>query len=137
MKKHFAHVLIVFLLGGFIYGLIEILFRSYTHYSMFFAGGICFTLLYFINLKMKSRSLILRGIIGSVVITAVEFVFGVVFNIFLGLGVWDYSHRPFNILGQVCPLFSLCWFAFSVPLIYISVFIFFRLNKNLRLFQEF
>lgn len=135
IKRRFWEILTVALFGGFAYGLIEVLFRGYTHPSMVLAGGICFTSLYYINLKMKSRSLILRGLIGSAVITSVEFIFGVIFNLILNLGVWDYSHRPFNILGQICPLFSFVWFVFSVPLIYISVFIFHRLNKRLFFFQ--
>lgn len=137
MKKlRLCEFLIVSLTGAFLYALIEVLFRGYTHPSMAVAGGICFTALYFINLKMKSRSLILRGVIGSVVITAVEFGFGVIFNIWLGLGVWDYSNQPLNIFGQICPVFSFIWFIISIPVVYISVFIFHRLNKKLFLIQE-
>lgn len=134
--KRCAEFLTVALLGGFVYGLVEILFRGYTHPSMVAAGGICFTVLYYINLKMKSRNLILRGLIGSLVITLVELAFGVVFNMILGMRVWDYSNMPFNFLGQICPVFSFIWFIFSLPLVYISVFIFHRLNKRLFLFQE-
>ena len=46
-------------------------------------------------------------------ITAVEFVFGLVFNVFLGMSVWDYSSVPGNILGQICPLFSVLWCGLS------------------------
>lgn len=134
--KRCAEFLTVALLGGFVYGLVEILFRGYTHPSMVAAGGICITVLYYINLKMKSRNLILRGLIGSLVITLVELAFGVVFNMILGMRVWDYSNMPFNFLGQICPVFSFIWFIFSLPLVYISVFIFHRLNKRLFLFQE-
>lgn len=47
-------------------------------------------------------------------ITAVEFVAGLVFNIWLGLGIWDYSHLPWNILGQICLPFYFVWIAASV-----------------------
>lgn len=33
----------------------------------------------------------------------------------LGLGVWDYSNQPGNVLGQICPAFGLLWF-FIMPL---------------------
>lgn len=46
-------------------------------------------------------------------ITAVEFFAGVALNLRLGLGIWDYSHLPGNVLGQICPQFSLLWFALS------------------------
>ena len=32
----------------------------------------------------------------------------------LGLGVWDYSHLAGNILGQICPQFTLLWLVLSV-----------------------
>lgn len=135
-KAKTAELLIVFLLGAVVYALMEIIFRGYTHPSMALAGGICFTLLYFINLSMKSRSLILRGLIGSAVITAVEFIFGLIFNIILNKGVWDYSNQPFNILGQICLSFTFCWFIVSLPIVYISVFIFHSLNKKFKLCQQ-
>lgn len=33
----------------------------------------------------------------------------------VGLGVWDYSNQPGNVLGQICPVFGLLWF-FIMPL---------------------
>lgn len=33
----------------------------------------------------------------------------------IGLGVWDYSNQPGNVLGQICPAFGLLWF-FIMPL---------------------
>lgn len=33
----------------------------------------------------------------------------------VGLGVWDYSNQPGNVLGQICPAFGLLWF-FIMPL---------------------
>lgn len=44
-----------------------------------------------------------------------EFVSGCVLNLWLGLGVWDYSNQPGNVLGQICPAFGLLWF-FIMPL---------------------
>ena len=40
----------------------------------------------------------------------VEFVSGCIINLWLGLGVWDYSGMAGNLLGQVCPAFGLLWF---------------------------
>ncbi|WP_195640663.1 putative ABC transporter permease [Flavonifractor plautii] len=39
---------------------------------------------------------------------------GLVLNVWLGLGVWDYSHLAGNILGQICPQFTLLWLVLSV-----------------------
>ncbi len=72
------------------------------------AGGFCF--LSFSKIaENRKRPLWKKCIIGSLAVTAIEFVFGLVFNILLKKQVWDYSDRPFNLLGQVCLLFSLYW----------------------------
>ena len=43
------------------------------------------------------------------VVTGIEFVSGCIVNLWLGWNVWDYSHMPFNLLGQICLPFSLLW----------------------------
>ena len=46
-------------------------------------------------------------IIGSFVVTGIEFVSGCIVNLWLGWNVWDYSHLPLNLLGQIClPFFA-------------------------------
>lgn len=49
--------------------------------------------------------------------TVVEFFAGLLLNVRLGLGIWDYSHLPGNILGQVCPQFFLIWWALCMAFI--------------------
>lgn len=107
---------ILFSTGACGYGLIEILWRGHTHWSMAIAGGISFLGLCSISEKMNG-SLIKKAVAGSVFITAVELVFGIVFNILLDREVWDYSDRPFNIAGQICPLYSLFWVFLSLAFI--------------------
>lgn len=135
-KKRIIELTIVFCVGSVMYCLIEILFRQYTHWTMFLTGGAIFTALYFINLGMKTRSLVLRGLIGAVVITAVEFLVGVVVNLIFQLNVWNYSSIPGNILGQICPRFSFCWFLLSIAAVYVVIFLYWQLNKSLSLHQE-
>ena len=48
---------------------------------------------------------------------------GVIMNIGLGMKIWDYSKRPFNILGQICLLYSFFWFLLSFPAISICNFL--------------
>ena len=117
----YAEFFAVFLLGASVYYCIEILWRGYSHITMFFAGGICFSGIYYFEKKISGIKLIYRCIIYAFLITTGEFVFGVVFNLILGLGIWDYSHRAFNILGQICPLFFVLWMLISVPAIWICV----------------
>ena len=101
--------LIFFTVGGAGYAAIELLWRRRTHWTMILAGGICFVLFSVIAERLNGRPLIFKAALGALGITAVEFFFGVVFNIILGMGIWDYSGVPFNLLGQICPLFTLVW----------------------------
>ena len=108
----------LFLLGGGIYVLIELLYRSRSHFSMFLAGGLSVVLIRIICGRIKG--IVLRCLAGGIIITSVELVFGIIFNLWLGMDVWDYSHLPFNILGQVCPYFTLAWAALSIPALWLG-----------------
>lgn len=113
--KIFLKYLALFLIGGTLYYLAEILYRGYSHYSMFILGGACFIVCGLLNEHLNwDTPLILQGIIGSIIITVLEFITGVIVNLLLGLNVWDYSNQPCNILGQVCLPFSLLWIVVSI-----------------------
>lgn len=101
----------MFLLGGVGYVSLEMLWRGWSHFSMFLAGGSCFLLLGRLD-KVKSVPLWFRGILGSAVITAVELATGLIFN--RGYQVWDYRHAPMNFLGQICLPFTLLWIPISI-----------------------
>ena len=112
--KTFWKYAALFCTGGLIYFLIEILYRGYSHPSMFILGGVCFLLCGMLNERFSwDMPLTAQMGICAVMITVMEFLFGVVLNIWLGLNIWDYSHMPFNILGQVCLPFSAAWYALS------------------------
>ena len=116
----------LFSIGAVGYGIIEVLWRGFTHPSMLLAGGFSFLSLSYIGERFKKTRLYKKAILGMAAITVIEFVFGVVFNIILKKKVWDYSDMPFNILGQVCPAFSLAWFFLSFIFIPIST----KISKN-------
>ena len=136
-KRRIIEYTIIFCIGSIMYCLIEIIFRRHTHWTMFLTGGAVFCALYFINLALRTRSFVLRGLIGCLVITAAEFAVGVVANLIFKLNVWDYSSMPGNILGQVCPRFSFCWFLLSIFAVYLCIFLYWQLNKKLTLNQDF
>ena len=68
--------------------------------------------IHFLHFTLHS---LLRCLLGALVITSLEFAVGAVVNLGLGWDVWDYSEKPFNIMGQICPLFTLGWLALSLP----------------------
>lgn len=122
--EEFFTQLIIFLMGGFIYGAIEILFRGYTHPSMFVTGGLCLIWVGGLNSFFEKKlSVPVQMLLGSVIITAAEFICGLIVNIGFGMNVWDYSNMPFNIMGQVCLMFLFFWFLISLPAIFIEDFI--------------
>lgn len=107
---------LIFLVGSCLYPMLETLWRGYTHSSMALAGGVCMVLINRICCeKMQKKSLAARCAAGSLIITCVEFLFGIAVNRILNLHVWDYSALPLNILGQVCLPFSLVWFVLTIP----------------------
>ena len=101
--------IILFGLGGFGYGLIAVLWRGYSHPTMVVAGGLCFVAFYLIGLRLSHLPLLYRCVLASLAVTAIELVFGVIFNLFLKMKVWDYSNIPLNLFGQVCLLFTVLW----------------------------
>ncbi len=56
----------------------------------------------------------LQAIVCAGAITATELAAGLILNVWLGLGVWDYSHLPFNLWGQICLPFSCLWVGVSL-----------------------
>ena len=119
--KQILKQIFLYIIGGLIYLLIEILFRGHTHWTMFIIGGLCFTLIGLLNEYPNFRlSLIYQGILGSIIITTLEFISGVVINIILKWNVWDYSNQPLNLLGQICLPFSLAWIFLAIIAVFVD-----------------
>ena len=119
-----AKAVALFCIGAVVYALIEILWRGYTHWTMAVLGGLLFLLIGGINNWLPwDMPLCLQAIIGSLMVTGAEFIAGLILNIWLGLGIWDYSQMPFNILGQICPQFVAAWAGLSVVAILLDDYV--------------
>lgn len=105
---------LLFILGAVGYAAIEIIWRGRTHWSMMIAGGLCFILFSMVAEALNGKNLLVKAAVCAVGVTAIEFIFGVVFNIWLKMGVWDYSNVPFNVMGQICPMFSILWVGVAI-----------------------
>ena len=112
-KHHIRRAATVAALGAALYPSLEVLWRGYSHISMALAGAAACLLLYYLNILFAEWPRLLRAAAGAALILLIEFTVGVVCNLFLGLGVWDYSSARYNLLGQICPSFALLWFALS------------------------
>ena len=113
-------MLILFVIGAGLYFEIELNWRFFAntlpvHWSMPILGGVLFVLLGGINNWLPwEMPLQMQAVLGAAACTAAEFTAGCILNIWLGLDVWDYSDKPFNLLGQICPQFSLAWLGLSI-----------------------
>lgn len=115
---------ILFLIGSAAYALIEVAFRGYTHWTMAVLGGILFLLLGGLNEWIPwEMPLALQCVIGAVIVTVAEFLAGLILNVWLGLGIWDYSDVPGNIFGQICPQFIFAWLGLSLVAIILDDFL--------------
>lgn len=113
MKKALKY-LFLFFFGGIVYILIELLWRGYSHWSMGILGGMCFVLLGLINERYTwDIPLWIQMLLGSFIITLLEFIAGCILNLHFHLNIWDYYDMPFNILGQICLPYMILWFFLS------------------------
>lgn len=107
----------VFLLGGGIYAMLEVLWRGYTHPSMAVVGGLALCLVYTVQ-DLPIR-LFPQMLLCGVGITVLECISGLILNLALEMNVWDYTHLWGNFLGQICLWFSLLWVVLSLPGLYL------------------
>lgn len=108
--------LTVFATGAAGYPIIELIWRQSTHWSMALAGGTCLLLLYNLYGKFTKLSLGMKCVLGSGVITAVEFVAGLLVNCWQDWNVWDYSCFKFHFMGQICLVYSVLWGLLCLPM---------------------
>ncbi len=123
LMREIIKLFLLFLMGGMIYFMIELAYKGDSHYSMFITGGFCFLLIGGINSYFdRSMPLLLQMLYSAVFITLLEFISGVIVNIGFHLNVWDYSHIPFNFMGQICPRFFVIWYFLSLIGIFLDDF---------------
>jgi len=112
--------LTLWLWGGAVYYCVELLWRGHSHPSMFILGGICLVVVGGINNWFPwNLGFIWQVLIGTTVVVILEFLTGLIVNIWLELGVWDYSNLPFNIMGQV----SLLFFFLFMPVVAFGIWL--------------
>lgn len=116
-KKYF----ILGIIGGAVYVLLEMLWRGYSHWTMFLLGAVCFILIGLVNEVFEwDTPLILQMFCGCAIITALEFITGCIVNLWLGWDVWDYSQYKFNVLGQISLRSSVGWYFLSLVGIFLD-----------------
>ena len=106
---------VLWYLGGMVYTGMELLWRGWSHGSMFVAGGVCFLLIGHLGEMAQPLPITWRMLIGAGIITTVELAAGLLVN--RSYEVWNYSAMPGNFLGQICLPFTLLWIPVSLAAI--------------------
>lgn len=96
----------LFLLCGMIYYCIELIYRGYSHISMFLLAGCLGLIIDSINNVVSfDLDFRLQVFYATIIATLAEGLSGLILNKWLGLGVWDYSTLPFSFFWGQCNLF--------------------------------
>lgn len=59
--------------------------------------------------KFYQMSMLKQTLLGGTLVVFIEFLYGVLFNLVMGLGIWNYT-SSLNLLGQIDLFHSLCWY---------------------------
>ncbi len=131
--KPWKKYILLFFVGAAGYGLLETLFRGFTHWTMILTGGFVLIILYYVNSKNENAPIWQKALVGALIITMIELAVGCVVNLWLGWNVWDYSGYAYNFLGQICLAFTILWFFLCIPLSYFTRYLHihrFRLRQH-------
>ena len=121
MKKEILKNTILFLIFGAIYCGMEIIWRGYSDISMAIVGGCAAMIIGTWNEKNPSLSIWRQCVCGMCLITLFEGVSGLILNVWLKLGIWDYSNMPGQFFwGQCCLPFCVVWFVLSAVAIFLD-----------------
>ena len=125
--KHIVILSTLFVIGSLFGWVLELFFRRFVSQKKwmnpgFLTGpylpiyGFGVTFLYGISniplgIPNEIVDVIVRILLIGVAMTLVEFIAGLIFIKGFGVKLWDYSNRKGNIMGIICPIFSLAWLA--------------------------
>ena len=108
--KNISEYLVLWAVGGCIYYGIEVLFRGFSHISMFMLGGLCMQFFTWQGRLTEWQDALPRQITRcTIFVVSMEFITGIIVNKWYHLAVWDYSDMPLAImradLSSICTYF--------------------------------
>ena len=113
--QKWGRLLVLWFIIGEQYFVLEAVYRAFkgerAHIAMLAVGGLCGVLIGAVNQRpiFYKLPVLVQSIIGVVIVLVVEFCSGIVLNVILGLGIWDYSNLWGNLYGQICIQFAFIW----------------------------
>lgn len=110
--KKWSENLFLWALGGSLYYGFEVLFRGFSHWSMFLLGGICLLFCAKQGLWTGWKEPLWKQVLWcTIFVTAAEFITGMIVNKLLGWNVWDYTGHKCQLFGQICLPFTIIFSA--------------------------
>ena len=101
MKK-LSEYLFMGALGGTLYYMIEIIFRGYSHWSMFLLGGFCFIFFAQQGLWTKWREPLWKQVLWcTAFVVSAEFITGIIVNKVMGWNDWKNTEQKLPIRCQI------------------------------------
>lgn len=116
MFKKIGKAIVLFLIFGLFYFIVETIWKGYiTHWSMFVLAGIIGLLIGGINEYIPWEMPFWQQCgIGMILATIGEGLTGLIVNVWLKLNVWDYSNTFLNFFYHQCSVpFCIAWFILS------------------------
>jgi uncharacterized membrane protein len=130
MKIIKKDAIIIFVMGA-LYMVLEGLWRGWTNISMLVVGGLCGFLIGKLNEQPDFyRKIWEQCLIGMLIVLVIEFISGMILNVFLQFGIWDYSNIWGNFYGQICIPYAILWFLLVPLVIYVDDYLRFRLFEE-------
>ena len=113
--KNVSEYLVLWAVGGCIYYGIEVLFRGFSHTSMFVLGGLCMQFFYMAGAADRMAGHSAKTDLHVCTIFCCEY--GILsLELLLTNGIiwqfWDYSDMPLQLWGQILPSFCAYFFFF-------------------------
>lgn len=123
MKK-ISEYLFLWTFGGSLYYGIEMIFRGYSHWSMFVLGGFCMLFFALQGIWTEWNEPLWKQVLWcTVFVTAGEFITGIFVNKIMRWQVWDYSDQPFQLFGQICVPFMILFSGLCVVGIFCTAYL--------------
>lgn len=120
-RSKWAKTAFLFYIGFTTYISIEVIFRRYSHWSMGILGGLCFLIIGGLNQAYSwDMDLLMQMLVSTLSVTVLELMAGAILNLWLGLGIWDYSNMKYQLWGQISLLYSAFWVLLSLVAIFLD-----------------
>lgn len=122
--KRMREFLLLFLLGGCIYYSFEIIFRGFSHWSMFILGGLALWFCTWQGMILEWMEPLWKQVLYCIIfVTSLEFVTGLIVNKAFHWNVWDYSDQPLQLFGQICVPFMIIFSGLCLIGIFLGAYV--------------